>query len=65
MTRVYRSGNLVAEGFPVAEISDYLDKDDGSVIWFDLLTRTTKTLGCWRARFGLQPSRVEDADTSR
>jgi magnesium transporter len=62
MTRVYRSGNLVAEGFPVAEISDYLDKDDGSVIWFDLLDPDDQDLGVLSEEFGLHPLAVEDAE---
>jgi hypothetical protein len=37
-TRLYRDGKLELEGFPVADISDYLA--DGSVtIWLDLRVR--------------------------
>ncbi len=61
-TRVYRSGNLVAEGFPVAEISDYLDKDDGSVVWLDLLDPDDQDLGVLSEEFGLHPLAVEDAE---
>jgi magnesium transporter len=62
MTRVYRSGNLVAEGFPVADISDYLDKDDGSVIWLDLLDPDDEDLGVLSEEFGLHPLAIEDAE---
>jgi magnesium transporter len=59
---VYRSGNLVAEGFPVADISDYLDKDDGSVVWLDLLDPDEGDLGVLSEEFGLHPLAVEDAE---
>ncbi|MGN6792778.1 MAG: magnesium transporter CorA family protein [Streptosporangiaceae bacterium] len=61
-TRVYRSGNLVAEGFPVADISDYLDKDDGSFVWLDLLDPDEQDLGVLSEEFGLHPLAVEDAE---
>jgi magnesium transporter len=60
-TRIYRSGNLVAEGFPVADISDYLDKDDGSVVWLDLLDPDRNDLQVLSEEFGLHPIAVEDA----
>jgi magnesium transporter len=59
---VYRSGNLVAEGFPVANISDYLDKSDGSVVWLDLLDPDDQDLGVLSEEFGLHPLAVEDAE---
>jgi magnesium transporter len=62
MTRVYRSGNLIAEGFPVLDISDYLDKDDGSVIWLDLLDPDEQDLGVLSEEFGLHPLAIEDAE---
>ena len=34
-TRLYRGGELELEGFPVADISEYL-KDDSAVVWLDL-----------------------------
>ena len=34
-TRLYRDGTLVAEGFPVSEISDHLT-DERATIWLDL-----------------------------
>jgi magnesium transporter len=35
MTRVYRKGTLEAEGFAVADVSEYLDQPD-TVVWVDL-----------------------------
>jgi len=61
-TRVYRSGNLVAQGFAVDDISDYLDKDDGSVVWLDLLDPDEHDLGVLSEEFGLHPLAVEDAE---
>ncbi len=59
---MYRSGNLVAEGFPVAEISDYLEKDDGAIVWLDLLDPDDHDLGVLSEEFGLHPLAVEDAE---
>ena len=36
-TRVYRKGTLEAEGFAVADVSEYLDQPD-TVVWVDLCT---------------------------
>ena len=33
-TRVYRDGVLEAEGFPVADVSDFLEQPD-TVVWVD------------------------------
>ena len=34
LTRVYRNGVLEAEGFPVADVSDYLEQPD-TAVWVD------------------------------
>jgi magnesium transporter len=60
-TRVYRDGNLVAEGFPVAEISDHLEHD-GSVVWLDLHDPDMDDLAVLIDEFGLHPLAVEDAE---
>ena len=60
-TRVYRDGNLVAEGFPVAEISDYLEQD-GTVVWLDLHDPDQDDLAVLSEEFGLHPLAVEDAE---
>ncbi|HXL20148.1 MAG TPA: magnesium transporter CorA family protein [Streptosporangiaceae bacterium] len=60
-TRVYRDGNLAAEGFPVAEISDYLEQD-GTVVWLDLHDPDQDDLAVLSEEFGLHPLAVEDAE---
>src|ERR1700760_188973 len=60
-TRVYRDGKLVAEGFPVADISDYLAEDDGPVVWLDLRDPDRADLSVLSEEFGLHPLAVEDA----
>jgi magnesium transporter len=60
-TRVYRDGNLLAEGFPVTEISDYLERD-GSVVWLDLHDPDQDDLAVLIDEFGLHPLAVEDAE---
>jgi magnesium transporter len=60
-TRVYRDGNLVAEGFPVAKISEYLD-EDGTVVWLDLHDPDHEDLAVLSEEFGLHPLAVEDAE---
>ena len=53
-TRVYRDGNLIAEDFPVEQISDYLE-DQGTAVWLDLCAPTDDDFAMvvdrqWRAR---------------
>src|SRR5215468_3498358 len=60
-TRVYLDGNLLAEGFPVAEISDYLEQD-GTVVWLDLNDPDQDDLTVLSEEFGLHPLAVEDAE---
>lgn len=43
LTRVYRKGVLEAEGFPVSELSEYLEESD-TVVWADLCTPTKEQL---------------------
>src|SRR5262249_50345249 len=59
-TRVYRDGNLLVEGFPVAQISDYLEQD-GTVVWLDLHQPDHDDLSVLSEEFGLHPLAVEDA----
>src|SRR6266487_4437088 len=61
-TRVYRDGNLVAEGFPVADISDYLAEDASTVVWLDLRDPDLDDLEVLGEEFGLHPVAVEDAE---
>ncbi|MET9340087.1 magnesium transporter CorA family protein [Nonomuraea sp. NPDC003804] len=58
-TRLYREGVLVAEGFPIAEVSDHV-ADPGNVVWFDLCAPTADDLGCIAEELGLHTLAVED-----
>jgi len=59
-TRCYRDGSLVAEGFPVAEVSDYL-ADPANTVWFDLCSPDSAELESIREELGLHQLAVEDA----
>jgi magnesium transporter len=59
-TRVYRSGKLLAEGFPVDDISKHLE-DESTVVWLDLLAPDRHDLAVLSEEFGLHPLAVEDA----
>ena len=61
-TRVYVAGKLVAEGFPVAEISDRLE-DPAAVVWLDLAAPDAADLGTISEEFSLERMAVEDAVT--
>jgi len=60
-TRAYRDGKLAAEGFPVAEISEYLADDESTVIWLDLRGPDRTDLNVLSEEFGLHPLAIEDA----
>jgi magnesium transporter len=59
-TRLYRDGALELEGFPVADISDYLP-DESVTIWLDLYAPTPDDLAVLSEEFGLHPLAVEEA----
>jgi magnesium transporter len=59
-TRLYRDGQLELEGFPVADISDYMD-DRSVTIWLDLRDPDRDDLGVLSEEFGLHPLAIEDA----
>jgi magnesium transporter len=59
-TRVYCKGVLEAEGFPVAEVSDYLERP-GTVIWVDLCGPSRDQLHELADELGLHPLAVEDS----
>ena len=63
-TRLYRDGQLELEGFPVADISDYLD-DRTVTIWLDLRRPSHDDLAVLIEEFGLHPLAVEDAGLER
>ncbi len=59
-TRLYRDGVLELEGFPVADISDYLE-DESVVLWLDLRDPDRDDLSVLSSEFGLHPLAIEDA----
>jgi magnesium transporter len=59
-TRLYRNGELTAEGFDVAEISDHL-ADEHAVVWLDLRDPDPADLEVLQEEFGLHPVAIEDA----
>ncbi|MFE3451820.1 magnesium transporter CorA family protein [Nonomuraea sp. NPDC059194] len=58
-TRLYRDGNLVSEGFPIAEVSDHVT-DPGNVVWFDLCAPGAADLERVGEELGLHTLAVED-----
>src|SRR5260370_10013084 len=60
-TRVYRAGALEAEGFPVAQISAYLDSDESVTVWLDLRNPDRGDLNVLSEEFALHALAVEDA----
>ena len=63
-TRLYRNGQLELEGFPVADISDYVTDRDVTV-WLDLRDPDHDDLGVLSEEFGLHPLAIEDAGYER
>ena len=59
-TRAYRAGKLIAEGFPVEDVSDWLAKRD-TVVWLDLETPTRSDLDVITEEFGLHELAIDDA----
>jgi len=59
-TRLYKDGTLVAEGFPVSQISEHLT-DDQSTVWLDLRDPDPDDLAVLGDEFGLHPVALEDA----
>lgn len=57
-TRLYREGELVAEGFPVSEVSDHL-RDPAATVWLDLRAPTPDELAAVGEELGLHPLAVE------
>jgi magnesium transporter len=60
LTRVYRKGVLETEGFPVADISEYLESAD-TLVWADLCEPTHDQLTQLATELGLHELAVEDA----
>lgn len=59
-TRLYRNGVLEIEGFPIADVSDYIE-DPAVTVWFDLCRPTADDLAAISEELGLHPLAVEDA----
>ena len=59
-TRVYCKGVLEAEGFPVADVSDHLERPD-TVVWVDLCGPSLDQLHELADELGLHELAVEDA----
>ena len=59
-TRVYRNGVLEAEGFEVADVSEFLAQPD-TVVWVDLCGPSKEQLHELAAELGLHELAVEDA----
>jgi magnesium transporter len=59
-TRAYRAGELIAEDFPVAKVSDMLSQQD-TVVWVDLCAPDAVDLKVVAEELGLHELAVEDA----
>ncbi|WIX87142.1 magnesium transporter CorA family protein [Amycolatopsis sp. DG1A-15b] len=59
-TRLYRDGDLEAEDFPVADISDHL-ADPTAVVWLDMAAPTEDDFATIGEELGLHRLAVEDA----
>ena len=60
LTRLYRDGKLVSEGFPVSEVSELIG-DESATVWFDLCAPDHDELQTVSEELGLHPLAVEDA----
>ncbi len=60
LTRVYRRGALDAEGFPLADVSEYLDESD-TVVWVDVCGPSIGQVRELASELSLHELAVEDA----
>ncbi|WP_206184609.1 magnesium transporter CorA family protein [Thermoactinospora rubra] len=58
-TRLYRNGVLERQGFPIADVSDFVSEQD-CVVWFDLCAPDRKALDAISEELGLHDLAVED-----
>jgi magnesium transporter len=58
-TRCYLDGQLHAEGFPIADVSEHVAQE-GHVAWFDIRTPDRKDLETIQSELGLHDLAVED-----
>jgi len=59
-TRVYVKGKLDATGFPIADVSEHLERE-GAVVWVDLCDPSKDELDELASELGLHELAVEDA----
>jgi magnesium transporter len=67
-TRLYRNGDLVAEDFPLDDISGHLSdrREAGDpVVWVDLLSPSPQVYERVQREFGLHELAIEDASSPR
>ena len=60
-TRAWRDGKVVAEGFPVDQVSDHLEA--GELVWLDLCSPKGDDLGVIAEELNLHDLAIEDAVT--
>ena len=60
-SRAYRSGRLVAEDFPLADVSDWIECEDAAV-WYDLRDPSPAELEELREELGIHSLAIEDAE---
>ena len=63
-SRAYEAGRLIAEDFPLAEVSDCIERPEATV-WFDLEDPTAAELEQLRDELGLHSLAIEDATHMR
>lgn len=63
-SRAYRAGRLVAEDFPLADVSDWIGHEDAAV-WFDMRNPSPAELEELREELGLHSLAIEDAEHLR
>jgi magnesium transporter len=59
-TRLYRDGKLALKGFPVEDISEYLE-EKGACVWLDYCVPTQDDLATIAEELKLHPLAIEDA----
>ncbi len=59
-TRAYSDGKLISENFPVAEVSDFLEKP-GVVVWVDYCKPCAEDMEELQAELGFHELAIEDA----
>jgi magnesium transporter len=59
-TRLYRNGELVEEGFPLADVSERL-KEPGALVWLEVRSTQREEIDAIHEELGLHQLAVEDA----